>query len=82
MPDTNLLNRISVNPAICHGKPCIRGHRIPVAVVLDRLADGESVDDLALDYPGVSRDDILACVAYAALLARGTLFELQPGKTG
>lgn len=81
MSDSNLLSRITVDPAICHGKPCIRGHRIPVAVVLDRLADGETIDELALDYPGVAREDILACVAYGAELAKGALFELQPGKT-
>jgi uncharacterized protein (DUF433 family) len=73
------LSRISVDPTICHGKPCIKGHRVPVALILECLADGESIEELLSEYPGLQRDDILACVAYAAELARGSLLEVPTG---
>jgi uncharacterized protein (DUF433 family) len=58
------LKRISVNPNICFGKPCIRGHRIWVLLILDLLASGMTVEVVLEQYPQLSRDDILACVAY------------------
>jgi len=72
MPDTvffmdaDLLNRISMDPEICHGKPCIRGHRIMVSVILDGLASGETVQDLLDDLPGLEEADVSACLAYAS----------------
>lgn len=78
----NLLSRISIDPTVCHGKPCIRGHRIPVSVILDYLADGESVDDLLGEFPDIERDDIRACMAYAAEVARGSLVEVPSGIAG
>jgi uncharacterized protein (DUF433 family) len=77
----SLMQRIATDPAICHGKPCIRGHRIPISIVLDSLADGESVEEILAEFPGIERDDIAACLAYAAELARGRLVEVQPGAT-
>lgn len=65
-----LLARISINPNVCFGKPCIKGHRIWVSLILDMLADGVSVEELLLDYPGIDRDDVLACIAYGAEMAR------------
>lgn len=59
-----LLSRISIDPEICFGKPCIRGHRIWVSLVLDFLASGLSVDEVLDDYPQLVREDILACIAY------------------
>jgi uncharacterized protein (DUF433 family) len=65
-----LLARISINPNVCFGKPCIKGHRIWVSLILDMLADGVSVEELLLDYPGIDREDVLACIAYGAEMAR------------
>ena len=66
----NLLSRISVNPAICFGKPCIRGTRIWVSLVLDRLATGMSEQELIKDYPNLKHEDIMAAIAYGAAVAR------------
>jgi uncharacterized protein (DUF433 family) len=63
------IDRITIDPAICHGKPCIRGMRYPVETVLEWLAGGMSVDDILRDYEDLERDDILATLAYAARLA-------------
>lgn len=65
-----LLKRIWIDPARCGGKPCIRGHRIWVSLILDLLASGSSVDEILADYPGLAPEDILACVAYGSEMAR------------
>ncbi len=65
-----LLDRISINPAICGGKPCVRGTRIWVSLILDLLAGGMSESELLADYPALTRDDILAAIAYGAEAAR------------
>ncbi|MFP5307150.1 MAG: DUF433 domain-containing protein [Gammaproteobacteria bacterium] len=62
--------RISTDPAICHGKACIKGTRIMVSVVLDNLAAGHSVDEIVQLYPTLHREDVAAAMAYAAELAR------------
>ena len=59
----NLLDRISVDPAVCGGKPCINGTRIWVSLVLDLLAGGMSEAELRTEYPQLTRDDILAAIA-------------------
>jgi uncharacterized protein (DUF433 family) len=61
------LDRITVNPAICHGAPTIRGMRLRVQDVLELLASGMSYDDILTDYDELERDDILAVLEYAAL---------------
>ena len=66
----NWSDRIWVDPAICHGRACIRGTRIMVSVVLDNLASGQSTRQILDDYPSIGADDIAAAVAYAAELAR------------
>jgi len=66
MTGQNLLSRISIDPNICFGKPCIRGHRIWVSLILDFLAGGESIESIMEEYPGIEREDVLACIAYAA----------------
>ena len=66
MPDHD---RITIDPAVCHGKPCIRGLRYPVENVLEWLAGGMTIDDILGDYEDLERDDILATLAYAARLA-------------
>jgi len=61
-------SRINVDPAVCHGQACIRGTRIPVAFVVGRLASGDTAEDLLVDYPHITMDDIDACLQYAASL--------------
>jgi uncharacterized protein (DUF433 family) len=61
--------RITMQPAICHGKPCIRGLRYPVENVLEWLAGGMSIDDILADYEDLEREDILAVLDFAARLS-------------
>lgn len=70
MTRDELLSRISIDPNICFGKPCIRGHRLWVSLILDLLADGTSVDQLIADYPGITAEDVRACIAYGAEMSR------------
>ncbi|MCX7841082.1 MAG: DUF433 domain-containing protein [Anaerolineae bacterium] len=65
----NLLERISINPNICHGKACIKGTRIMVSVILDNLAAGISEAEILKSYPTLTREDIQAALAYASELA-------------
>jgi len=60
-----LLQRISVDPNICFGKPCIRGTRIWVSLLLDFSADGMSYDEILAEYPQLTKDDILSAIAYS-----------------
>jgi uncharacterized protein (DUF433 family) len=69
----NILDRISINPAVCGGKPCIRGTRVWVSLVLDLLAGGMSISDLQAEYPILTRDDVLAAIAYGTEAARDRL---------
>jgi uncharacterized protein (DUF433 family) len=62
--------RISVNPEVCHGRPCVRGTRIWVSLILDLLASGSTYDDLLTDYPQLRPEDIYACIAYGAEASR------------
>ena len=64
-----MYDRISVNPAVCSGRACIRGKRIPVYLIVKMLANGDTVEDILEDYPTITREDILACLAYAGDLA-------------
>jgi uncharacterized protein (DUF433 family) len=74
--DTALLDRISVDPAVCGGKPCIKGHRIWVSLILGMLAEGATVEEILDDYPGLEQADVRACMAYGALLASGHFADL------
>ena len=65
MASENLLSRITVDPDICHGKPCLRGLRYPVETILEYLAGGDSKDDLLSEFPDLEREDILACHEFA-----------------
>ena len=65
-----LLSRITIDPAICHGKPCVRGLRYPVEMLLELLSSGMTIDEILADYEDLHRDDLLAVLAYAARLAR------------
>jgi uncharacterized protein (DUF433 family) len=62
--------RISITPTVCHGKPCVKGTRISVSLVLDLLASGSAAEDILREYPQLSVEDIRACIAYAAEVAR------------
>jgi uncharacterized protein (DUF433 family) len=79
MTNNNLLSRISIDPNICFGKPCIKGHRIWVSMILDYLAGGVSVEELLEEYPGIEREDILACIAYGAEMSKGYFVEIPIG---
>jgi uncharacterized protein (DUF433 family) len=68
-----LLDRISTDPSVCHGKPCIRGTRILVSVILDNLAGGMTEAEVLKDYPSLEPADVKAALAYAAELAREDL---------
>jgi uncharacterized protein (DUF433 family) len=66
----SLLSRITIDPNICHGKPCIRGLRYPVEWLLELLSSGMTHDEVLADYPDLERDDVRAALAFAAKLAR------------
>ena len=75
-----LLHRISVDPNVCFGKPCVRGTRIWVSLLLDFLASGTSIEEILQDYPQLTRDDILAALAYGAEMSRSRFVDL-PGQS-
>ena len=63
-----MLDRISIDPKVCHGKPCIKGTRVPIFVILDALAADMTYEEISDDYPPITSDDIKAALYYAALL--------------
>ena len=71
-----LLKKISIDPNICFGKPCIRGHRIWVSLILDLLASGMTVEQVLEQYPQLSHEEVLACVAYGAEMSRERFVEV------
>ena len=72
----SLLEHISINPNVCFGKPCIRGTRIWVSLILDFLASGTSMEELLEEYPQLVMEDILAAIAYGAEMARERYVEI------
>ncbi len=64
-----MLERISIDSQICHGQARVKGTRVPVHQIVGMLANGDTIEDLLADYPSLNRDDILACLSYAAALA-------------
>ena len=70
MTNDNLLSRITVDPNICHGKPCIRGLRYPVEFLLELLSSGMTAEQILADYPDLEADDLRAACAYGARLTR------------
>jgi len=76
MTREELLSRITINPNVCFGKPCIRGHRIWVSLILDYLASGVTQSELLEEYPGLEEADILACIAYGAEMSRERFVEI------
>ena len=77
MSKDELLARISVAPGVCFGKPCIRGHRIWVSLVLDLLAAGWSHREILENYPGLDDADVLACIAYGAEMTRERYIDIE-----
>jgi uncharacterized protein (DUF433 family) len=77
-----LLQRISVDQNICFGKPCIRGTRIWVSLLLDLLADGMSIEEILAEYPQLTRDDILAAIAYGAEMSRERYVDIPAEAAG
>jgi len=71
-----LLQRISVDPNVCFGKPCIRGTRIWVSFLLDLIANGMSIEETLSEYPQLDEDDIRAAIAYGAEMARERYVEI------
>jgi uncharacterized protein (DUF433 family) len=78
MKNTELkyINRITVNPEICHGKPCIRGMRWPVEVLLDMLLSEMSIEEILEDHPELDKEDVLASLEYAKMLVSGRTITL------
>ena len=76
MEREKLLKRISVNPKVAGGKPCIRGTRIYVAIILDGLAEGLTPGEILEHYPSLKLDDIHAALSYAAILAQENAFKV------
>jgi len=70
MTNEDLLQRITLDPNICHGKPCIRGLRYPVEFLLELLSGGMTVEQALADYPDLVDDDLRAAFAYGARLSR------------
>jgi uncharacterized protein (DUF433 family) len=70
MSETELLSRITTDPQICHGKPCLRGLRYPVQFILELLSGPTTVEELLADYPDLEPEDLKAAIAFAARLSR------------
>ncbi len=66
----NLINRITLDPEVCHGKPTIRNMRYTVELILDLLSAGMTAEEILDDYPALEREDILACLAYASKITK------------
>jgi uncharacterized protein (DUF433 family) len=74
---SDLLDRISIDPSICHGQACVKGTRIMVWLVVQYLANGDSVDEILQAYPSLTREDVLACLTFAAEMARESILPIE-----
>jgi uncharacterized protein (DUF433 family) len=72
----DVLERISIDPKVCFGKPCIKGHRIWVSLILDFMASGWSIPEILENYPGLEEADVRACIAYGAEMSRERYVEI------
>ena len=72
-----MYSRIAIDPGICHGQACIQGTRIPVHQIVGMLANGDTIDSLLSAYPQIEREDVLACLEYAAWLAEEQVTPLE-----
>lgn len=71
--------RVTVDPAVCHGRPCIKGTRITVSVILDNLAEGATTEDILAAYPSLAIEDVRAAMGFAAELARERVVTVSVG---
>ena len=69
--------RISIDPNVCHGKPCIKGTRIMVWIIVDYLANGDSFEEVLAAYPSLTREDVQAALAYAAEMTRERVIPVE-----
>ncbi len=76
MQNQEIFQRISSDPDICHGKPCIKGTRIPVYLIVSLVAEGESIESIIQDYPSLTPEDIKAAIHYAAKLCEYETYAL------
>jgi len=74
--------RISIDPNVCHGKPCIKGTRIMVWIIVDHLANGDTVEDVLAAYPSLPREDVQAALAYAAEMTRERYVDIPIKQAG
>ena len=74
----SLLSRITIDPAVCHGKPCIRGLRYPVETLLELLSSGMTIDEIIADFPMLEPEDIEAALRFAAEAVRERAIPLTP----
>lgn len=81
MKRKELLQRISVDPRVCFGKPCIRGTRIWVSLIVDNLAEGIPEQEILGAYPQLNREDILAALAFAAEMTRERIIPVPMNST-
>lgn len=72
-----MFTRISIDPEIYHGQACVKGTRIPVHQIVHMLANGDTTDDLLESYPSLTKEDILACLDYAASLAEEQITPIE-----
>ena len=72
-----MFERISVNPDICHGQPCIKGTRVMVWLILAYLANGDSIEDVLQAYPQLTREDVLESLTYAAEVTRERVVSIE-----
>ena len=77
-----LLKRIAVDPKVCFGKPCIRGTRIWVSLILDFLANGMTIETILAEYPQLAEEDVRAAIAYGAEMSRERYIETLAEPTG
>ena len=73
----NLLDHININPKVCHGQPCVKGTRIMVWLIVQYLANGDSVENILAAYPSLTREDVQACLAYAAEVTRERVLPIE-----
>ena len=71
--------RLSIDPKVCHGQPCIKGTRVMVWLILQYLSNGDGIEEILAAYPSVTREDIQACLAYAAESARERILPIEVG---
>jgi len=77
-----LLRHISIDPKVCFGKPCIRGTRIWVSLILDLLSNGMDIKEIISEYPQLSEEDVQAAIAYGAEMCRERSVEIPTEKVG